>query len=164
MNIRKLPSDVIRQHKGVSFPGVSTVFFCHDGKGKIFLAKRSKKARDEHGRWDPGAGGLKHGFTLEENIRRELREEYSAVPIEMEFVGYWDALRELDDGTPTHWLAMGFAVLVDPRKVSINEPEMFEDSGWFTLNSLPKPMHSQMEVFLNKHGKKFKKIINDLQP
>ncbi len=160
MKFQKLSPDIIRKHKGVSFPGVSTVFFCHDGQGNIFLARRSNKARDEHGNWDPGAGGLKYGHTLEDNLRRELKEEYNVEPLAIEFIGYWDALRELSDGTPTHWLAMGFAVLVDPSKIKIMEPDMFDDSGWFQLNDLPNPMHSQMEVFLAKHGKRFRKILN----
>ena len=42
--------------KGIDFIGITTVFFCHDGKGKFLMAKRSKNARDEHGRWDIGGG------------------------------------------------------------------------------------------------------------
>lgn len=68
--IENLPPEVLRQHKGVSFVGVSTAFFCTDNAGNIFLAKRSPRARDEHGRWDSGAGGLKQGETAEQNVLR----------------------------------------------------------------------------------------------
>lgn len=159
MAITKLPSEILREHKGISFVGVSTVFLCHDGKGEIFLAKRSKNSRDEHGCWTPGAGGLKHGQSLEQNIRRELKEENDAEALKIDFLGYTDVFRKLDDGTPTHWLAMDFAVLVDPTQMKINEPDMFDDFGWYTLNNLPAPLHSQFDMFIQKYGDKIKCII-----
>jgi ADP-ribose pyrophosphatase YjhB (NUDIX family) len=130
---------------------------------QVILSKRSKNARDEHGRWDPGAGGLKHGRTLEENVRRELKEEYSVEPLSVDFIGYRDVFRELEDGTPTHWLAMDFAAKVDPSQVRINEPDIFDASGWFTLDKLPSPLHSQFDVFLHIHGDKLKGIMTTAQ-
>lgn len=159
MAFAKLPPEILRQHKGSSFVGVTTVFLCHDGRGKVFLAKRSKNARDEHGRWSPGAGGLKHGQSLEQNVRRELKEENAAEALKIDYMGYMDVFRNLADGTPTHWLAMNFAVLVDPKQMQINEPDMFDDSGWFTLDNLPSPPHSQFETFMNLHGDTLKKIL-----
>jgi 8-oxo-dGTP diphosphatase len=160
MSFQKLSAEIIRQHKGVSFTGITTVFFCHDGKGRLFLTKRSKNTRDEHGRWDPGGGGLKHGQAVEENMLREVEEEYGVKPQKTEFIGYFDAFRTTPDGLPTHWLAMCFAVLVDPAKIKINEPDMIDDSGWFTLEKLPSPMHSQFETFISKHGKTLKRHIS----
>lgn len=159
MAFTKLSPEEIRKHKGVSFTGITTVFFCHDGNGKVFLNKRSKNTRDEHGRWDPGGGGLKHGESVEESMRREVKEEYGVTPLDTKFIGYFDAFRETPDGLSNHWLAMCFAVKVDPAEVTINEPEMVDDSGWFTLDNLPEPMHSQFNVFMKVHGDTFKRIL-----
>ena len=159
MTFKKLSPETLREHKGKSFTGITTVFFCHDGNGNLFLTKRSKKTRDEHGRWDPGGGGLKHGQSIEQNMLREVKEEYNVDPIETEFIGYFDAFRNAPDGEPTHWLAMCFAVKVDRSKVKINEPEMVDDSGWFTLDKLPEPLHSQFENFMTKHGHTLKKAM-----
>ncbi len=160
MAFTKLTAEELRRHKGVSFTGITTVFLCHDGQGKIFLTKRSPNTRDEHGHWDPGGGGLKHGQSIEDNLLRELKEEYGVTPNSFEFIGYFDAFRKSPDGLPTHWLAMIFAVYVDPTKVKIMEPEMVDDSGWFTLDNLPSPMHSQFGLFLKKFGPEFQKSIN----
>ena len=160
MGFEKLSPDILRQHKGISFTGITTVFLCHDGQGRIFLAQRSKKARDEHGRWDPGAGGLKHGVSVEENMLRELKEEYDTEPLRSDFIGYFDAFRKSPSGKPSHWVALVFAVLVKPAKVKINEPEMLDNSGWFTLDSLPTPMHSQFKIFLDKYEQEVKVLIN----
>ena len=88
MAIKKLSAEELRTHKGVSFPGITTVFICHDGNGRIFLTRRSQNTRDEHGRWDVGGGGLKHGQSLEQNLRREVKEEYNVDPLQVDFVGY----------------------------------------------------------------------------
>jgi len=152
----KLSPDILRQHKGISYVGITTCFICHDGNGNIFMAQRSKNARDENGKWDTGGGGLKWGVTAEDNVIREIQEEYSATPIEVTFLGYRDVFRVLADGTPNHWLALDFIALVNHEDVKINEPKIFDNSGWFTLDNLPSPQHSQLNFILNKYKSKIK--------
>jgi 8-oxo-dGTP diphosphatase len=159
MAFPKLTPEEIRRHKGVSFTGITTVFLCHDGQGKILLGQRSSKARDEQGNWDPGAGGLKHGQSITDNLKRELLEEYGVKPKRLDFIGYMDAFRKNNEGLDTHWLAMYFAVLVDPKKVKINEPDMIDELGWFSLDNLPSPMHSQFNKFMKLHGQTLKKYM-----
>ena len=158
---RKLSPTTLRKHKGVSFTGISTPFICYDDSGKIFMSKRSNKARDEHGRWDCGAGGVKHGQSVEESMLRELREEYGvAEPIAVDYLGYFDVFRTLPDGTPTHWLAMPFAVYVTHADMRIMEPDMVDASGWFELDSLPQPLHSAWpELFLPNFNDTLRSII-----
>lgn len=158
--MKKLSDEIIRQHKGISFTGVTTPFVCYDSEGRIFMAKRSQNARDEWGRWDCGSGGLKVGQSIEENMRRELMEEYGTTPLKVDFIGYFDLFRTLPDGTPTHWVAIAHAVKVDPKTIKIMEPTMVDESGWFTLDNLPSPLHSAFEsVFLPKLQKKLANII-----
>jgi ADP-ribose pyrophosphatase YjhB (NUDIX family) len=158
--IKKLDPKILRDHKGVSFVGVTTCFFCYDGSGEFFMSKRSKNARDEKGTWEIGGGGLKWGLKAEDNLVKELKEEYSAEPIKITFLGYRDIFRKLDDGTKTHWLGLDYAILVDRTDMKLNEPDMIDEIGWFTLDNLPHPTHSQQEVFFNKYKNKIKKILN----
>jgi len=159
MAIKKLAPKTLRQHKGISFAGIVTCFFCYNSAGELFLAKRSAKSRDEHGRWDAGGGGLKWGSTVEDNLHRELKEEYGATALDTEFLGYRDVFRTLEDGTPTHWIAFDFAVRVDPAEVAINEPDMFDDSGWFSLDNLPQPLHSQQLTTFKKYRHRLNQIL-----
>ena len=122
-------------------PTVSCVFVCHDGAGRILLARRGAGARDEPGAWDCGAGALEFGETFEEAVAREVREEYTAAPREIELLGVRNVLRE---DPPSHWVAIVFAVLVDPAAVAIGEPHKFDELGWFGLDGLPAPLHSQL--------------------
>ncbi|MCL5435582.1 MAG: NUDIX domain-containing protein [Patescibacteria group bacterium] len=130
--------------KGLDFTGVTVVFFCHDGNGNFLLAKRSQNARDEQGRWDTGGGGLEFGDSLEETLRREIGEEYGAEVLDFEFLGFREVHRTSVDDRPTHWIALDFKARVDPLKAKINEPHKFDRLGWFRLDNLPEPLHSQL--------------------
>lgn len=139
--------------KGIDFPAIAVVFACHDGQGRYLFNKRSAACRDEHGTWDPGGGGVDFGDTIEETLRKEIKEEYCADALEIGFLGYRDLFRE-HSGVRTHWVAIEFKVLVDPAQVQNGEPHKFEEIGWFTLDNLPEPLHSQYPDFLQKYREK----------
>ena len=156
----KLASEVLRAHKGISFVGVTTSFLCYDLSGQFVMAKRSKNARDEQGTWDQGGGGLKWGVTAEDNVRREVQEEYGANAKQIDFLGYYDVFRTQPDGTKTHWLLLSFAVLVDREEVKINEPDMIDEIGWFNVNTLPSPLHSQQQPFFDRYKTELAQFIH----
>lgn len=151
MSFEKLSSDIIRQHKGKSFVGVTTSSFCHDGNGRYFLNKRSENARDERGVWDTCGGGLKVGFTAEQNVIREVEEEYGTTPLEVVPIGYREMFRIDQDGDPTHWISLDFLVRINPDEAKNNEPDMFTETGWFKISEFPEPRHSQMNIWLEKY-------------
>jgi len=121
-------------------PSVSCVFICHDAVGRILLARRGAGARDEPGTWDTGAGGIELGETFEEAVSREVREEYATDALEIETIGVRNVLRS---NPATHWIAVLFAVSVDPATVMIGEPHKFDRLNWFAPDALPNPLHSQ---------------------
>ena len=129
--------------KGIDYPGISVVFFCHDGKGNYLLAKRGRNCRDECGRWDTGGGGVEFGENIESVLKQEVKQEYGAEIIKHEFLGFRDIHRQ-QKRVKTHWVALDFKVLVDPLQVKNGEPHKFDEIGWFKLNSLPNPLHSQL--------------------
>jgi 8-oxo-dGTP diphosphatase len=126
-------------------PAVSCVFVCHDDTGRILLARRSPGARDEPGTWDCGAGALEFGETFEQAVTREVTEEYSAAPLAVALRGVRNILR---DDPPSHWVAVIFAVRLDPAAARIGEPHKFDALGWFTPGALPHPLHSQLPATL----------------
>jgi 8-oxo-dGTP pyrophosphatase MutT (NUDIX family) len=131
--------------KGVDFVGVSVSYFCHDGAGNYVMQKRGPNCRDEHGRWDCGGGGLEFEDSVLETLHKEILEEYGVEPLEYEFLGFRDAFRE-HDGVKTRWVVLDYRVLVDREKVKNGEPHKFTDIGWFRLDALPEPMHSQFDT------------------
>ncbi len=139
--------------QGSDYIGVCVVYFCHDGKGNVLMAKRSKNARDEQGKWDIGGGGVEFGETVEHTLKKEIKEEYNAEVRDFEFLGFRDVHR-LHNGSATHWIGLDFKVLIDPTNVKINEPHKFDEIGWFGLDNLPQPSHSQFPEFLEKYREK----------
>ncbi|MFK4186827.1 NUDIX domain-containing protein [Streptomyces sparsogenes] len=131
--------------RALTAPTVSCVFVCHDGEGRVLLARRGAGARDEPGTWDTGAGALEHGESFEAAVAREVREEYTAEALRIETIGVRNILR----GEPvSHWVAVVCAVEVDPSAVAIGEPHKFDALGWFGLDDLPAARHSQLEETL----------------
>lgn len=139
--------------KGVDHVGVSVVFFCHDGKGKFIMAKRSNNARDEQGKWDIGAGGIEFGQTVEDTLKKEIREEYCTDVINAEFLGYRTVIRE-NNNKKSHWVTFDFKVLVNSVMVKNGEPHKFEALDWFTFETMPVEIHSQIPNFLNLYKSK----------
>jgi ADP-ribose pyrophosphatase YjhB (NUDIX family) len=139
--------------KGQDFIGVGVVYFCHDGQGNFVMAKRSENARDERGRWDVGGGGVEFGDTVENTLKKEIKEEYCTDVLAYEFLGFRDVHRE-HEGKPTHWVVLDFKVLVDSGMVKIGEPHKFDEINWFKLDAMPENLHSQLPTFLDKYKTK----------
>jgi len=139
--------------KGEDYTGVTIVYFCHDGNGNFLLNKRSENCRDEHNTWDPGGGGLDFDDTVENTLRKEIKEEYCTDVLSYDFLGFRDVHRE-HNGKKTHWIALDFKVLIDRVKAQNGEPHKFTEIGWFTIDKLPSPPHSQFPYFLEKYKDK----------
>jgi len=146
---------------GIDYIGVTTPFYCNDGKGNFLLHKRSTGTRDEHGRWDPGGGKLEFGMGLEENVLKEIAEEYGCKGIIQEQLPTHGIMREWN-GKKTHWVVIPFFVKVDPKEVKNNEPHKIDELGWFRLDNLPQPLHSGFQYALDHYRPFFDKYSNGL--
>lgn len=126
--------------RSIDYTGVNIAFYCHDGEGNYLFHRRASKARDAHGTWSCGAGGVKFNEPILVALDRELLEEFASTSLETEYLGWGEAFRE-DEGQSMHWIVFRYRVLVDRTKVINNEPEKHEELGWFKINNLPQPLH-----------------------
>lgn len=112
--------------------------------------RRTARCRDEHGRWDTCAGRLDEGVPAEDNMRRELKEELGVTGAVLTFIGYRDVFRMVGADSP-HYVGLDFLARVNQEQVSRQEPELHDAGGWFSLEGLPSPLHSQLLFFLEKY-------------
>lgn len=130
---------------GIDCIGVSTSFYCHDEKGRWLLHKRSEKCRDEKGVWDAGGGKLEFGLTLEENVLKEVREEYCVSGLIQQQLPAITLLRKSEGAAVTHWVVIPFILLIpdeEIHKVGLGDREKMIELGWFSLDKRPHPLHS----------------------
>lgn len=123
---------------------------------------RSTNCRDEKGAWDSGGGKLEFGLTLEENVLKEIQEEYGCDAIIEEQLPAITLLRQSPEGTNTHWIIVPFILLIteeNSKKVKIGDPEKMVEIGWFTLSNLPNPLHSGFQKTVTRYKNNFKKYI-----
>ena len=73
----------------------------------------------------------------------------------IETIGVRNVVRE---DPLSHRVAVIFAVEVDPATVTIGGPHKFDQPGWFPLDNLPSPLHSQskhrLAIFQAWHGRR----------
>lgn len=137
--------------KGFDYIGVSVITMCHDGQGKYLISQRGNACKDEQGCWEPAGGGsVEPQESLEDAVRREVKEESGADILKVEFLGFREVFREID-GKRSHWIAFDYKAEVDPQQVSITEPEKCSALLWCTVGEIPEPQHSQFPVFLEKY-------------
>jgi len=141
---------------GIDYIGVSTPFYCNDGKGNFLFHKRSKNCKDEQGNWDTGGGQLDFGVNLEENVLREVDEEYGCKGKIQERLPAHDIFRE-HGGVKTHWVVVPFFVEVNPKEVKNNEPDKIDEIRWFRIENLPKSLHTGFQFSFSKFRECFKK-------
>jgi 8-oxo-dGTP pyrophosphatase MutT (NUDIX family) len=149
MQDQGFPNGANDAQRGIDFIGVCCGFVCHDGNQKFVLSKRSMNCRDEQGCWEHGGGAHEFGQQIEETVRREIKEEYGADARNLRFLGTFELLRTLDDGTPTHWLQVLYGAEVDPSQVRNNEPYKIEQVDWFTLDTLPSAIRPHVKRSLD---------------
>lgn len=124
--------------KGIDFIGVSAGAMILDDQGRVFLSKRGKKSRSEHGCWETPGGAVEFGETLEQTVRREMMEEFG---IELEILAQLPAFDHRIPEERQHWVATTFLAKLAPGNVPrIMEPEKCDAIGWFALEALPHPL------------------------
>ncbi len=143
---------------GIDYIGITTPFYCNDGKGNFLFHKRSKNCRDEQGKWDCGGGQVEFGETFEEAVLREIKEEFNCVGTIQESLPVHTIFRT-HEGKPTHWVAISFFVLVNREDVTVMEPHKVDDIGWFRLDNLPSPLHSGFAHTFKTYHTYFEKYI-----
>ncbi len=116
--------------KGIDYIGVGVGAAILDKDGKVFIAKRGKKARNEQGKWEIPGGGVEFGETFEKALKREIKEEHDIEIEVLELLGVCDHIIPEEH---QHWVAPTYICKLVKGEPKILEPDKCEELGWFTL-------------------------------
>lgn len=104
-------------------------------KKEVLLKKRSKKSRNEIGKWEKPGGTI----DFEENsilaMKREIKEEVNIN------INIWGLLPHTDHilkKEKQHWMALNYLANIKSGTVKNMEPGKCDELKWFALNKLPK--------------------------
>ena len=123
---------------GIDYIGVSVGAVIFNEKKQLFLTLRSKNATNERGFWEIPGGKVHFGETLQDAIKREIKEEHG---IDIILLKQLPASNHFIPDEKQHWVPTSFiAKIKDNQEPKILEPDKCDAIGWFDLHKLPKPL------------------------
>jgi 8-oxo-dGTP diphosphatase len=120
--------------RGVDYIGVGVGAVIVDANGRLFLARRGPKAKNERGLWEFPGGSVEFGETLADALKREMREEYG---IEIAVGELLDVVDHILPEEGQHWVSPSFICSIVSGEPVIQEPEKCSEIGWFYPQKVP---------------------------
>ena len=120
--------------RGVDYIGVGVGAIIVDERGRVFLARRGRKAKNERGLWEFPGGSVEMGERLVDALKREIREEYG---VEIEVGELLDVVDHILPTEGQHWVSPTFICRLASGEPTIREPEKCAEIGWFAPDQVP---------------------------
>ena len=123
--------------RGIDYIGVGVGAIIIDESGRLFLAKRGPKAKNERGLWEFPGGSVEFGERLQDALIREIEEEYGIIiRIEALFTVTDHLLPEENQ----HWVSPSYLCRIVSGTPIIREPEKCSEIGWFAVDEIPSEL------------------------
>lgn len=123
--------------RGIDYIGVGVGAIVLNAQGRLFLARRGPKAKNEQGLWEFPGGSVEFGETLAEALRREMYEEYG---IEVSVDELVDVVDHILQQEHQHWVSPTFICQIISGEPYIREPEKCMEIGWFGVDQIPNEL------------------------
>jgi 8-oxo-dGTP diphosphatase len=123
--------------RGVDYIGVGVGAIITDSQGRLFLARRGPKAKNERGMWEFPGGSVEFGETMAAALQREMREEFG---IEITVGKLLDVVDHILKAEGQHWISPAFLCTVAAGEPRIMEPEKCAEIGWFRPDAVPQEL------------------------
>ncbi len=123
--------------------GIGVGALIQDSDGKILLALRGQQAKNERGKWEIPGGAVEFGETLEQALKREIKEE---IDIEVELVELLHVCDHILPAENQHWVSPTFICRILSGTPIIMEPHKCDQLGWFSLEEALKLPLSKVTI------------------
>ncbi len=122
-------------------------------EGKVFVAQRGPKARNEAGKWDFPGGSVEFGETCEAAIIREIKEEFA---IDIELIELLCVVNHILPEEKQHWVSPAFIAKHVGGDPKITEPDKCLGFKWVEINELnPDELSKSSRLNYHKFIKKY---------
>jgi 8-oxo-dGTP diphosphatase len=108
---------------------------CSDDEGRLLLA-RAAPALQLAGRWFLPGGGIQHGESPPETLRREMEEETGLTAEVGPLLGVLSDVRDLPDGTSLHTLRVIYRVAKWTGSLRAEQHGTTDAVRWFSRQEL----------------------------
>lgn len=122
---------------GKDYIGVGCGGLIIDDNDRVLLLRRGPKSKNQVGFWNQPGGAVDYGETVEEAIKREIKEEVNVDVELIEMICYTDHIMHSEN---QHWLTIAYLARIISGSPKIMEPEKCDALEWFTLDKLPTPL------------------------
>ena len=123
--------------RGIDYIGVGVGAIIVNKEGRVFLARRGPKAKNEQGLWEFPGGSVEFGETLTQALQREMYEEYGIKVSVGELV---DVVDHILNQEHQHWVSPTFICQIISGEPYIREPAKCTEIGWFRVDQMPKEL------------------------
>ncbi len=123
--------------RGIDYIGVGVGALIVDDQGRLFLARRGPKAKNERGLWEFPGGAVERGERLADALRREIREEYG---IEIQVGELLDVVDHILPEEGQHWVSPAYLCRIVSGMPAILEPGKCAEIGWFAPADVPRDL------------------------
>jgi 8-oxo-dGTP diphosphatase len=123
--------------RGIDYIGVGVGALIVDDQGRLFLARRGPKAKNERGLWEFPGGAVERGERLADALRREIREEYG---IEIAVGDLLDVVDHILPQEGQHWVSPAYLCRIVSGTPAIQEPDKCAEIGWFAPADVPRDL------------------------
>jgi len=146
MKKNKIASRAGKDHIGV---GVGALIF--NDEGHLLLSLRGKKTKNERGKWEIPGGIVEFGETIEQALRREIREE---LDVEVEVTEMLQLCNHIIPDEKQHWVSPTYICKIIKGEPKVLEPEKCDRIGWFSLEDaeeLPLSIVTKQDIAVLKN-------------
>lgn len=136
---------------GKDYIGVSVFSLIKNSTGNKFLFQKNipneKRCSDYGNIWAMPGGTIEFGETIEDALKREIKEETN-LNIEIEkFLGYKNYIK--DD---RHWISFHFLTQSLSDDFKINELDKIAEMRWFSIDEIPENISPFSKEYLTELG------------
>lgn len=121
--------------KGKDYIGIGVGAVILNKEGKLFMAKRGKKARNEPGTWEFPGGSMEFGETMAQTVKREIKEEFG---ITIKPLKPLLPVNHIIPKEKQHWVAIPYISKLESGVPKILEHEKCAEIGWFSIREIDK--------------------------